>query len=185
MTRIRHIAAGAILVALFASSAFAQEERKDLQVFKDVSDAVLGYPRFTIFDDVSASIEQGAITLSGKVTMPFKRTDIEARVTKVPGVKRVENKISVLPVSIDDDQLRYLIARAIYGHSAFWQYATMSNPPIHVVVDRGRVTLTGVVNSNVERMLARSLATGFGAFSLTSELKTDAEVRTALEKMGM
>jgi osmotically-inducible protein OsmY len=58
----------------------------------------------------------------------------------------------------------------------------MPNPPIHIVVERGRVTLTGVVGSNVDRMLARSLATQFGAFSVTNELKTDAEMREALEK---
>ena len=42
----------------------------------------------------------------------------------------------------------------------------MANPPIHIVVENGRVTLAGVVQSNVERMLARSLATTFGAFSV-------------------
>jgi len=58
----------------------------------------------------------------------------------------------------------------------------MPNPPIHIVVERGRVTLTGVVASNVDRMLAQSLATQFGALSVTNELKTDAEVHDALDK---
>src|SRR3954470_10271461 len=58
----------------------------------------------------------------------------------------------------------------------------MANPPIHIVVERGRVTLTGVVQSNVERMLAQSLAAQFGAFSVTNALKTDAEMRDLLEK---
>ncbi len=58
----------------------------------------------------------------------------------------------------------------------------MANPPIHMVVERGRVTLTGVVQSEVDRMLARSLATQFGALSVTNDLKTDAEVQAALEK---
>ena len=53
----------------------------------------------------------------------------------------------------------------------------MANPPIHIVVNRGRVTLTGVVQSNVERMLARSLATGFGSFEVNNALKTDEEMR--------
>jgi hypothetical protein len=44
------------------------------------------------------------------------------------------------------------------------------------------VTLTGVVGSEVDRVLARSLATQFGAFSVTNALKTDAEMREALEK---
>jgi hypothetical protein len=44
--------------------------------------------------------------------------------------------------------------------------------------------LTGVVQSNVERMLARSLATGFGSFEVKNDLKTDEEVRTELERIG-
>jgi hypothetical protein len=59
----------------------------------------------------------------------------------------------------------------------------MANPPIHIVVERGHVTLAGVVNSNVERALARSLAIGFGSFSVKNELKTDAEMKDLLEKM--
>ena len=96
---------------------------------------------------------------------------------------RVVNQLEVLPVSIYDDELRYQIARAIYGNPSFWHYAAMANPPIHIIVDRGRVTLTGVVNSNVERMLARSIATSYGAFKVTDDLKTDAEVRAVLEKV--
>jgi hypothetical protein len=39
-----------------------------------------------------------------------------------------------------------------------------------------------VVQSDVDRMLARSLATQFGALSVTNSLKTDAEVTDALAK---
>ena len=35
----------------------------------------------------------------------------------------------------------------------------------------------------VSRMLARSLATGFGAFSVTNDLKTDAEAQQELERL--
>ena len=105
---------------------------------------------------------------------------LEQRVRRVDGVLAVENAIGVLPVSTFDDELRFRIARAIYGNSSFWQYASMVNPPIHVVVNRGRVALEGVVTSNVERMLARSLATGFGAFEVKNLLRTDAEIRESL-----
>jgi hypothetical protein len=40
------------------------------------------------------------------------------------------------------------------------------------------------VNSEVDRMLARSLASSFGAFSVTSELKTDAEMKALLDRRG-
>ena len=140
------------------------------------------YTQFTIFDDVSARVKDGVVTLTGKVTMPYKRDDLERRIAKVDGVRTVRDDITVLPVSTFDDHLRYTIARKIYGNSNFWNYAIMPNPPIHIVVERGRVTLTGVVNSEVDRMLARSLASFSGALSVTTELKTDAEVRDALEK---
>ena len=176
--------AAVILAAALAVPAHAQavEDRKDDEVFKDVSETVLGYPQFTIFDDVGASVEGGTVTLVGKVTMPFKRQDIERRVAKIAGVTKVNNRIDVLPVSTFDEELRFSIARAIYGSSAFWQYASMVNPPIHIVVERGRVTLTGVVATEVDRMLARSLASGFGAFSVRSELKTDGEMRAILDR---
>ena len=161
----------------------AQQERTDLQVVKDISTQVLTYTRFTVFDAVNASLEHGEVTLTGKVTMPYKRDDIERRVAKVPGVRSIQNRIEVLPVSYFDDELRFRIARAIYGNSSFWGYASMANPPIHILVEGGHVTLTGVVNNDVERMLARSLASSFGAFSVANELRTDAEMKAALSKM--
>jgi hyperosmotically inducible protein len=172
-----------LFVSLFViSSAHAQTaERKDLQVFNDIADQVNRYTQLTIFDSISAQVDSGKVELTGWVTMPFKRDDLEKRVRKVEGVTSVDNKIGVLPVSQFDDELRFRIARAIYSHSSFWNYAAMANPPIRVVVNRGRVTLEGVVQSNVERMLARSLASGFGEFELKNDLKTDAEVRESLE----
>jgi hyperosmotically inducible periplasmic protein len=156
-------------------------ERKDLQVFNDIANQVNRYTQLTIFDSISASVDDGRVVLSGWVTMPFKKDDLERRVRKVDGVMTVDNKIGVLPVSQFDDELRFRIARAIYSHSLFWNYAAMANPPIRVVVNHGRVTLEGVVQSNVERMLARSLASGFGAFAVKNDLKTDAEVRESME----
>jgi hyperosmotically inducible periplasmic protein len=156
-------------------------ERKDLQVFNDIANQVNRYTQLTIFDSISASVDDGRVVLSGWVTMPFKKDDLERRVRKVDGVMTVDNKIGVLPVSQFDDELRFRIARAIYSHSLFWNYAAMANPPIRVVVNHGRVTLEGVVQSNVERMLARSLASGFGAFAVKNDLKTDAEVRESIE----
>lgn len=157
-------------------------ERKDLQVFNDIANQVNRYTQLTIFDSISASVDDGRVVLSGWVTMPYKRDDIERRVRRIEGVGAIDNKIEVLPVSQFDDQLRFRISRAIYGNSMFWNYANMVNPPIRIVVNRGRVTLEGVVQSNVERQLARSLATGFGEFEVKNKLKTDAEIREEMER---
>jgi osmotically-inducible protein OsmY len=182
----KKLCVAAAVMMLAASAAYAgpidKGDRKDFQIFKDVATSVERYTRFTIFDDVSANVTDGVVTLTGKVTMPYKRDDIAKRVAKVAGVRDVRDQITVLPVSQFDDELRYRISRSIYNNSNFWNYAIMANPPIHIVVEHGRVTLTGVVQSDVDRMLARSLATQFGAFSVTNALKTDAEVSAALEK---
>jgi osmotically-inducible protein OsmY len=166
----------ALLVTL-TSGAFAQD-RRDVRLAEDIGRSITSYTRLTIFDDINATVENGMVVLSGKVTMPYKKTDMEKRIAKVDGVRGVRNDIGVLPVSQFDDQLRYRVSRAIYGNPSFWNYAAMANPPIHIIVDGGHVTLAGVVNSNVERMLARSLATGLGELSVTNALKTDAEVRS-------
>jgi len=175
--------AAAVLVALALTVPARAAGNEDLQVFRGVQKQVLQYAHFTIFDSVNAEIENGVVTLTGKVTMPFKRTDIEKRVARLDGVTEVQNNIEVLPVSQYDDELRVGISRAIYGNSNFWRYASMVNPPIHIIVERGHVRLEGVVNSNVDSMLARSLASGFGSFSVTNELKTDQEVQAELEKL--
>jgi hyperosmotically inducible periplasmic protein len=166
----------ALLLLVLSSSAGAQD-RRDLRLADEIGREMTGYPKLTIFDDINATVENGAVVLSGRVTMPYKKDDLEKRIARIDGVRALRNDIGVLPVSTFDDQLRYRVARAIYGNPSFWNYAAMANPPIHIIVERGHVTLAGVVNSNVERMLARSLATGLGEFSVTNALRTDAEAR--------
>ena len=174
--------ATAIVMLAMSGTALAADQG-NLQVFQDVSKQVLRYSQFTIFDSVQAQVDAGVVTLTGRVTMPYKREDIARRVAKVEGVHTVRNEVTVLPVSLFDDDLRVRIARAIYGHSNFWMYGAMVNPPIHIVVEHGRVTLEGVVNSNIDRLLARALASSSQAFSVTNNLKTDAEVEADLERL--
>jgi hyperosmotically inducible protein len=174
--RMKLVAVVAMLCSTFAAAALAQD-RRDLRVADEVGRAVRQYPQFTIFDDVNGRVDGGIVTLDGKVTMPYKKTDIERLVARIDGVRELKSSIEVLPVSPYDDELRSRVARAIYGNPSFWTYAAMANPPIHIIVENGRVTLTGVVNSEVDRALARSLATGVGELSVKNELRTDAEVR--------
>jgi len=176
----RVIASWMIAALLTGGSLAAAQtaDPRDVKVGNNIVRQVNSYAKFTIFDDINASVDQGTVVLTGRVTMPYKKDDIERRIAGIDGVTSVQNNIGVLPVSQFDEQLRQRVARAIYGHPSFWNYAAMANPPIHIIVENGRVTLTGVVNSNVERVLARSLATGLGEFSVDSQLRTDAEMRS-------
>jgi hyperosmotically inducible protein len=171
-------AVGALLVIAAGAAPARAQDRFDVKIATEITRQIQRYPQLTIFDDVNGRVENGVVTLSGKVTMPYKRNDIGKKAAAVTGVREVINGIDVLPASPYDDELRLRIARAIYGNAAFWRYGASVNPPIRIIVERGHVTLTGVVDSNVDRMLARSLATGFGELSVTNDLRTDAEMRS-------
>jgi hyperosmotically inducible protein len=166
----------AMIVTAPPPAAGAQPVASEPAVTAAVASAVTAYGRFTIFDDVTIEVGADRVTLRGKVTMPFKKEEIGRRAQAAAPGYTLTNDIDVLPASVHDDALRKRVARAIYGNAAFWRQAAMANPPIHIIVERGRVTLTGVVPTEVDRALARSLASGLGVLSLRSELKTDAEV---------
>ena len=170
--RFRTILIG-LVAAIVLLPAGARAQPADAALTEQAASAVRRYVYFSIFDDVNVSVSDRAITLTGVVTMPFKRDDLAKQLAKIDGVRTVVNELRVLPVSTYDVDLRMRIAQAIYGHPAFWQYAQMANPPIHIIVEGGRVTLTGKVNSENDRALACAIAHVPGAFKVTDSLKVD------------
>ncbi len=177
------VALAAVAVA-FGSASAAVAAPVDVELARDVQRTVNRYAFFTVFDDVSVVFDEekeGLVTLVGSVTNPKKKRDLEKRVVAVDGIVEVRNEIEVLPVSTFDNELRYRVARAIYGNSAFWHYAARRHPPIHIVVNRGHVTLTGVADTEADRALARVLAAQFGAFSVANELTLPSTLAETLE----
>lgn len=174
------VAIGLTTPSSASAEATAAQSRstETLQLFRSIQRQVLEYPHYTVFDTVSAQIDPaGVVTLTGKVTMPYKRDAIEKRVGGLRGVRQVNNRIDVLPASRSDDELREGIARAIYNNQTFRPYAARVNPPIHIIVERGRVVLEGVVMDQSERLLAMSIAGSFTSFSVTDRLLTEGEAR--------
>lgn len=153
----------------------------ELTVARAESDSALGaavasqvrrYVLYSVFDDVGIGVKDGKVTLTGEVTAPYKAHDLARIVSRVRGVQAVSNEIRALPVSLVDDQLRAEIASRIYGDPLFERYALQVPPPIHIVVENGRVTLTGAVGSEVERVKAGFTARDvFGVMSVDNELK--------------
>ena len=153
---------------------------KDDLIAEQVSDSLGRYVFFSIFDDVDGQVHDGVVTLTGKVTMPYKAKEMADLAARVRGVQAVENKIETLPVSTFDDELRVAIADRIYRDPMFWNYGLPVNPPIHVIVEHGHVTLTGVVNNQMERTVAGTIARGvFGSFSVENRLRLDEEARSS------
>ncbi len=148
------------VMALTPALAFAETGHSKLEMFEAIQKNVYGYAYFSVFDDVNAAIgENGAVTLTGWVTEPYKKNEIGKRVARAEGVTAVENTIEVLPQSRVDDLLRLRVAHAIYDHPWFQHYSKVS-APIHIVVERGNVTLAGVVDTERDKTLAPWLARG-------------------------
>jgi hyperosmotically inducible protein len=169
---MRTLAPVCLALALVVSvPAAARAQISDRELGEQVARTVRTYSKFSIFDDVNVRVENRAVVLTGRVTTPQKREEIGVRAGKIDGVRSLQNDIGVLPLSPADDRLRVQVARAIYNHPSFWRYAEQANPPIHIIVEHGRITLTGEVDTQVDRMLAYSLAQVGGAFSITNELR--------------
>jgi hyperosmotically inducible protein len=156
-----------LAVALLTGTASAADKaailpQGDAAVAASVRHAILMYPYYSIWDDVSFRVSNGQVELSGAVTQPYKKSDIEHLVQKVPDVTSVTDQIKVLPLSDFDDRLRLQVARAIYGDPVFTQYRNLALPPIHIIVENGKVTLTGVVNNDLEKQVAGMRANGAG-----------------------
>ena len=177
------VAALALLLG-FPTMAGAQALDADARLQDAVGHALRSFDGLTIFDDVTAQVQHDVVILAGQVTIPAKKDEIGRRARAVPGVQEVRNEIHVLPVSMADDAIRRRVARAIYGHPVFYRYAAMPHPPIHILVEHGRVTLTGVVPTELDRALAHSLAAGSGEGSVTCALKTAAEARGSYTPAG-
>jgi Predicted periplasmic or secreted lipoprotein len=120
------------------------------------------FPTYGIFDWIECEINADrTATLRGQVTRPTLKSDAENALRKIESIPRIDNQIEVLPISPGDDQIRIAVYRSIFRYEGpLFRYATQSIPPIHIIVNNGRVTLKGVVASDADSQLAFMAANG-------------------------
>ena len=129
---------------------------------------------YSVFDNLEYQVNGDTVVLTGQVVNTTLKDDAQARVRKIEGVERVENKIEVLPTSINDDRLRRQLFRAIYGHEALSKYSWEAVPPIHIIVKNGQVTLAGVVLNDMDKQIAEVQANSVGGvFKVTNNLRVE------------
>lgn len=162
---------GLLTLALLVLPGQAAAQLSDQDLAERVADSVRSYSKFSIFDDITINVDNRNVVLSGRVTIPLKRQELEKRVERIDGIRSLTNEIGVLPVSQTDDRLRRVVANAIYSHPNFWRYAERANPPIHIIIEHQRITLTGVVENQGDKILAYSLAQVSGALSVENRLQ--------------
>lgn len=171
-------------IILFVMTTFAQvtvlpQNRQKLggtepsaRIAREVMHELLMEPYYSVFDDLAFQVEGSNVTLLGQVTNPVVKSDAEAAVRHIEGVENVTNKIDVLPLSPNDDRIRHATYRAIYGFDGLSRYSWGAVPSIHIIVNNGHITLTGVVDNENDKKVAGMRANGVsGAFSVTNNLQ--------------
>jgi hyperosmotically inducible periplasmic protein len=123
------------------------------------------------FNALTLDVNHGVVTVGGQVRDEPDKASALAIVETTPGVKEVHDNIEVLPTSIADDDLRVRLAQHIYSAPGLQKYATDPQAPIRIVVERGRVTLYGVVNSDADKTIAGMRAREVsGSFAVENQL---------------
>jgi osmotically-inducible protein OsmY len=148
--------------------------RSEDRITKEVRHELVMLPYYGVFDNLAYKVNGGTVTLLGQVTRPTLKSDAGNVVKGVEGVEKVDNQIQVLPLSPNDDKIRIATYRAIYGQVGLDRYALQAVPPIHIIVDNGKVNLEGVVASQADKDQAGIRANGVsGVFSVVNNLRVE------------
>jgi hyperosmotically inducible protein len=169
-----------------------------------VRKALLKLPYYGVFDFLSYKYDSGTVTLMGYSYRGALKSDAERAVKRVPEVTAVVNQIEDLSPSSMDDELRWKIYFRIYDDPFLSRYAPgggllwghrhafrgrtffplgparfpgtepAGDYPIHIIVDKGRVTLLGVVDNESDKTIAGMKAREVpGSFAVTNDLMVD------------
>jgi len=160
---LRYLALGAAFsLGLASAGQPANAVMSDSELTAKVTHEIRMYPRYTIWDNINLRVTNGNVDLLGEVSQPYKKSDLQNIIARIPGVKSVDNDLKVLPLSNIDDRLRVQVARAIFRDPVLSRYAMGALPSIHIIVDNGHVTLEGVVGSQMDKNIAGIRASGAG-----------------------
>jgi hyperosmotically inducible protein len=164
----------------FLSEASARNSAQvDAGLVKRIRHELATLPYYGVYDWLEFEVRpDNTVVLRGQVVRPTTKSDAEARVKDIDGVKGVINEIEVLPLSPQDDRLRTALYRTLYNwDSPLFRYATQSIPSIHIIVKNGRATLKGIVDSKGDAQLAYMRARGVpGLFDVKSDLVVSSDM---------
>ncbi len=182
------------LMAQQETTALDAKQQQILSIAREVRKQIVTLPQYGVFDYIHFAIKGDTVILRGKASRPTLKSSAENVVKKINGVANVDNQIEVLPVSPNDDRIRAAVYASIYRYSALQRYTSnrsgprgrsvaraaggiTNDPPIgyhaiHIIVENGNVTLTGVVDSSTDMAIAEMRANSVpGVFSVDNDLQ--------------
>ena len=190
LTGLTLMLAGVSISALAEPASTVENIRKEL----------MQLPYYGVFDFLAFSYDKGTVTLMGYAYHGTLKHDATRAAKRASGVDQVIDKVEELPVSQNDDELRWQTYYAIYRDPFLSRYAPgggvlwghrhpfddgfhaiglrrfpgmepLGDYPLHIIVKRGTITLLGVLDSEADRTVAGLRARGVaGSFGVENEL---------------
>lgn len=166
----------ALIIIGMAGEATAQNSLSKIE--KQVRKELVTLPFYGVFDNLAFKVDGSTVYLYGQVVRPTTKSGAENRIEDLDGVTEVINQIEVLPLSPYDDRIRLQTLNSIGSRGALYRYFQGVNPSLKIIVNRGRITLEGVVatrgDANLAYIAAREVP---GAFAVTNNLMVERENR--------
>ena len=170
-----------------------------LRIVKEVQKRLGRLTTYNVFDWITFGDQGKTLVLKGYASRPVLKSDAENALKGIEGVEKVDNQIVVLPNSPNDDRVRAAVYNRIYTQPVLRKYnanqgslaralgpggpsvalmagGITNQPPIgyhaiHIIVNRGNVTLFGVVLNQTDAAIAGMQANSApGAFSVDNDL---------------
>jgi hyperosmotically inducible protein len=165
------MAAGVVLIG---TTLLAANNPTPRTLEEQVRHEILMVPYIGVFDNLNYQVDNGVVTLSGEVTQPVRKTDVERAVASINGVTAVNDRIEVLPLSPFDDRIRVRTLRTMLRSAPLDKYFQGVQPSIRIIVKNGNVTLDGVVLNSGDRQIAYMTANQVsGVFSVKNNLQIE------------
>jgi hypothetical protein len=112
----------AVSVVTGSSVLLAQMAPEDTRTVDDIRTALMRLPYYGVFDFLAFQYEKGTVMLSGFAYRLLLKSDAANAVKRVPRVDEVVDKIEELPVSQNDDRIRWATFYRIYTDDLLSRY---------------------------------------------------------------
>jgi BON domain-containing protein len=200
MQRHVRVATAVVGLALMLAGAWPLLGADEKSSVEQIRKELLQLPYYGVFDFLAFSYDKGTVTLMGYAYHSTLKQDAARATKRASGVDQVIDKIEELPVSQFDDELRWRTYYAIYrdpflsryapGGGMLWGHShpfgggfhamglrrfpgmePVGDYPLHIIVDHGKITLLGVVDTEGDKTVAGMRAGEVpGSFGVENEL---------------